>query len=167
MVKGIYIPVSPAQPVELREFPAGEIRKAVGGIVKGIDLPSFGARLCCNVEPLRDPFNARATLLWAHHRPEDSTDAMIGGAAVLVGIADEADTPPDIPERVRQLLLEPNTFRTVARRRGGSRWLGNNLRFPDYWGAITWATLTGKHWHQLEELHVVLESEVDDHPSQP
>lgn len=164
MIEGILIPMDTSAPVELRQFAPGEIRKAVGGIVKGIDLPSLAARICMNADPLEAPFNARATFLWAHHRPKDRLNALVGGASVLVGIAGEDCDTPDVPERVRQLLLKPNTFRTVARLRRDSRWHGDYVRFPDYWGAISWAMMQQDNWPKLKEMHVLLASEVQDPP---
>lgn len=161
MVTGILIPTDPAAPLELREFPAGSIRQTVGGIVEGIDLPALGARLCTN----RDSgvFNARATFLWAFHRRREQLDAIVVGPAVLVGIADPdgADDAPNVPVPVRQLLLNSTAYRTVVRVRRDPKWHGNQLRFPDYWGAIGWAMLLQGNWSRLKEIHVVAASDDD------
>ncbi len=167
MVAGILIPSDPSAPLELRQFDGlVDYQLAVGGWVEAITIPSLAVTIYMNEEglPKHLPFNTRATLLWGHHVPEARTDALFVGNAVIVGLPNEDGEDTDVPERVRRLLLTPSMFRVAVRKHGSTQWLGNQLKFPDYWGAITWTTLQRDSWSRVQEVEVLLAHEVEEPP---
>jgi hypothetical protein len=167
MVAGILVPSDTTAPLELRRFDGlVDYQAAVGGWVEGITIPSLGITVYVNEEglPKHLPFNARASFLWGHHVPEARLNAVVVGDAVIVGRPNEAGEDTDVPERVRKLLLTQTTFRVAVRKKGSQRWLGNQLKFPDYWGAITWTMLLRDDWTRLKEIHVLPVSEVEEPP---
>tara|TARA_R110002020_G_scaffold152794_5_gene330964 strand:- start:121576 stop:122100 length:525 start_codon:yes stop_codon:yes gene_type:complete len=170
MVAGILIPSDTNAPLELRQFDGlVDYQAAVGGWVEAVTIPSLAVTIYVNEEGVLKhlPFNARATFLWGHHVPEARLNAMVVGDAVIVGLPNEAGEDTDVPERVRGLLLTQTTFRVAVRKKGSQKWLGNQLKFPDYWGAITWTMLLRDNWTRLKELHVLPASEVEEPPGHP
>ena len=164
---GILVPSDTAASLELRKFDGlADYQAAVGGWVEAVTIPSLGITIYVNEEglPKHLPFNARATFLWAHHVPEVRLNAMVVGDAVIVGLPNEAGEDTDVPERVRELLLSQTTFRVAVRKKGSQKWLGNQLKFPDYWGAIAWTMLLRDDWPRLKEIHVLPASEVEEPP---
>ena len=168
MVQGIIIPADNTAPLRATAFGSLEdYQRAVGGWIEAVDIPDLGITMYVNEEGLiRDlPFNRRATFLWRFHVPRARDVRLVGDVAV-VGLADDEGENTELPENLRQRLLEPGVYRVRSRAHAEDRWHEEPIDRDDYLEAVVWAALL-QEMSPAVEVRIERVEGIDDQSNQP
>jgi hypothetical protein len=158
MPKGIYIPVEPDSPLEVREFASLEdYQEAVGGLISPVDLQDIGATIYVNDAGLiyELPFNVRATFMWWLHVPAAKNQAILVGDAVIIGFPDADGDTTDIPEDLERVLLHKGKFRLEVRVVGDDAWYASAATFDSYHETCIYGLLVLERWLTADEVRIV------------
>jgi hypothetical protein len=187
MVKGIYVPVDPSEPLEVCDFAnLAAYQAAVEGWIEPVDIPDLGITIYVNEEGLLRhlPFNSRASFLWWFHVPH-ARQAMLVGNAVIVGMPDENGDNTDVPDELLSLLTAEGEYAILikigddpswvsyAKSRitsivlplisGQPNWYISSARYGDYFEAAVWAMVLLERWSDAVDTKVVPVSELPEH----
>lgn len=158
MAKGIYIPVEPDSPLEVREFASLEdYQQAVGGLIEPVDLVDVGATIYVNEEGLvyELPFNPRATFMWWLHVPAAKNKAILVGDAVIIGLPDHGGNTTGIPEDLERVLLHEGKFKLEVRVVGDPAWYTSAASFDSYHETCIYGLLVLERRLTAEEVRIV------------
>ncbi|CAH0165086.1 DUF3846 domain-containing protein [Microbacterium sp. Bi128] len=152
MVQGIIIPADNTAPLRTAALDSLEdYQQAVGGWFEAVDIPDRGVTMYVNEEGLiRDlPFNRRATFLWRFHVPQ-ARDARLVGDVAVVGLTDDEGESTELPNELRERLLEPAVYRVRTRVHAGGTWHEEPIDRDGYLETVVWSAL-------LQEISPTLE----------
>ncbi|MBD8219568.1 hypothetical protein IFU40_13085 [Microbacterium sp. CFBP 13617] len=84
-----------------------------------------------------------------HHHPgrqhrihvPQACDAQLVGDVAVVGLTDDEGESTELPDNLRQRLLEPGVYRVRTRELGRSRWHEEPINRDDYVETVIWAAL--------------------------
>ncbi|KZE43301.1 DUF3846 domain-containing protein [Microbacterium sp. T32] len=143
MVQGIIIPADNTAPLRASALDSlADYQRAVGGWFEAVDIPDLGVTMYVNEEGLiRDlPYNRRVTFLWRFHVPQ-ARDARLVGDVAVVGLTDSHGETTELPNELRERLLEPGVYRVRSRERGKDQWHEEPIDRNDYVETVIWAAL--------------------------
>lgn len=156
MVQGIIIPADNTAPLRAATLDSlADYQQAVGGWIEAVDIPDLGVTMYINEEGLiRDlPYNRRATFLWRFHVPQ-ARDARRACDVAVVGLTDSDGESTELPNELRERLLEPGVYRVRTRGCGEGQWREEPIDRNDYVETVVWAAL-------LQEMSPALEVRIE------
>lgn len=140
MSQRILIPLDEGQPLALHEYDSlQDYQQAVGGYVEAIPTGWLGMELFAHDEAkvIGLGINRRATLFWWLSTPAARQRDLLAGDVVLVGSADSAGDPCDVPSTAKMLLFASSVAVEVAVE-GTSKWHRVDEDFESFFDAALW-----------------------------
>ena len=135
-----------------------DLQQAVGGFIEAVAVGQPAMTLFANEDGkvMGLPVNRRATLLWWLLVPQSRHRDVLCGSVVLVGPADKDGRSTDIPEEIRHLLFDAQSFKVeVQTTDSHDSWTGSRQVFSDYFAAAASGLSLADRWTAVEAVRVL------------
>ncbi|MGW5074012.1 DUF3846 domain-containing protein [Rhodococcus sp. NPDC004095] len=158
-IKAVLVRADEASKPQQVEYQAGSLRDIYSltncNIVEFVDFGN-GASMITDEEGKLNgsELNRRATLLlWLLESRWRNADVIMGDV-LIIGAPDEEGNSTSIPEELRALIMDVDSYK-VEVQTGGDSWASNNLRYDDLFKAANAGLGLMERWLLVTDLRVV------------